>query len=474
MTFITGKHVSRRTVIKGMGASMALPFLDAMVPAGRPIDKVLGEPGDARLVCIEDAMGLAGSNEWGVEQRLFAPATVGKDFKLEPNNCLSPLEDFQDYLTIVSNSDVRAAESYGVTEIGGDHERSSCVFLTQAHPRQVESSDVFLGPSIDQIHAQRYGQGTVLPSLELCTETVDAGGGCGRGYHCAYRDAISWASAKQPLPAIREPRVVFERLFGAGDTPEERADRLQSKRSKLDWIATEIARFKRALGASDRVAMDQYVENIRELERRLTIVEERNSSGGGRELPEAPASVPDSWEEHMRLMFDLQVVAFEADLTRVISFKIGKDLSNRVFPESGVNQSHHAATHHGNQEESIMLLNRINQYRFSVLPYFLDKLLGTVEGDTNLLEKTAVVWGSAMGDANVHAHRRAPLVLVGHANGSLEGNLHLKTRAGMPMANAMLSLLNGIGHEEMDSFGDSTSRFYLSSQGPSITTAQQG
>ena len=248
MTFITGKHLSRRTVIRGMGASMALPFLDAMVPAGRPVDKVLGEPGDTRLVCIEEAMGVAGSNEWGVEERLFAPGTVGKDFELEPRNALSPLEPFQDYLTIVSNTDLRAAESYGVTEIGGDHERSSCVFLTQAHPRQVESSDVYLGTSLDQLHAQRYGQGTVLPSLELCTETVDAGGGCGRGYHCAYRDSISWASPSQPLPAIREPRVAFERLFGAGDTVEERTSRLQSKRSKLDWIATEIARVREGVG----------------------------------------------------------------------------------------------------------------------------------------------------------------------------------------------------------------------------------
>ena len=173
-------------------------------------------------------------------------------------------------------------------------------------------------------------------------------------------------------------------------------------------------------------------------------------------------------------MFDLQVVAFEADLTRVISFKIGKDLSNRTFPESGVAQAHHAATHHGNKPESLLLLNRINQYRISVLPYFLDKLKNTVEGDANLLEKTAIVWGSAMGDANVHAHRRAPLIFLGHGNGSLEGNLHLKAREGMPMANAMLSLLNGIGHEEMDSFGDSTSRYYLSSPGASLATVQQG
>ena len=463
MAFLTGKHLSRRTVIRGMGASMALPFLDAMVPAGRRTKAVMADAGDTRLICMEEAMGCAGSNELGVEQHLYAPAKLGKDFELGLQNMLKPLEPFQEHLTIVSNTDLRQAESYAYSEIGGDHERSSCVFLTQAHPKQVESSDVFLGTSMDQIHAQRYGQGTVLPSLELCTETVDAGGGCGRGYHCAYRDAISWASPRAPLPAIREPRVAFERLFGAGATPEERIARQRSRRSMLDWMAEEIARIRRALDPTDRSAMDRYMENIREIERRLALVEARNTSGEERELPDAPASVPDRWADHVEIMFDLQVLAFEGDLTRVISFKTGKDLSNRVFPESGINQSHHAASHHGNKPESLLMYNAVNTYKLSVLPYLLDKLKNTVEGDTNLLEKTVVVYGSSMGDPNVHAHRRAPLIFLGHGNGALEGNFHAKTPDGTPMANAMLSLLNGIGHEDMDAFGDSTWKLRLNS-----------
>ena len=474
MTFLTGKHLPRRTFVRGMGASMALPFLDAMVPAGRSPGKVLAEPGDTRLICIEEAMGAAGSNEWGVEQHLFAPATLGKNFELYPANSLKTLEPFQDHLTIVSNTDVRMAEPYAPTEIGGDHRRSSSVFLTQAHPLQGEGSGVYLGTSLDQLHAQRYGQDTMLPSLELCIEPVDAGGGCGRGYHCAYRDSISWASPRQPLPSIREPRAALERLFGAGRTPEERAARRHTQRSMMDWMATEVARMKRALGAADRIAMDRYMENVRELERRLALVEARNTSGEARALAEAPASVPDSWMEHMKLMFDLQVMAFEADLTRVISLKIGQDLSNRAFPESGVNQSFHAATHHGNKRESILALSRINQYRVSALPYLLEKLRNTVEGDTNLLDKTAIVWGSAMGDANVHAHRRAPLVLLGGGNGALEGNLHLKAPEGTPMANPMLGLLNALGHEEMDSFGNSTGRFSLSSDFSRGTVMQGG
>ena len=463
MAFLTGKHLSRRTVIRGMGASITLPFLDAMVPAGRRAKAVMAEPGETRLICIEEAMGCAGSNEWGVEQHLFAPAKLGKDFELGPQSMLKPLEAFQEHLTIVSNTDLRQAESYAYSEIGGDHERSSCVFLTQAHPRQVESSDVFLGTSLDQIHAQRYGQGTVLPSLELCTETVDAGGGCGRGYHCAYRDSISWASPRDPLPGIREPRIAFERLFGAGSTPEERIARQQSRRSMLDWMAEEIARIRRVLDPTDRLAMDRYMENIRELERRLALVEARNTSGEERELPDAPASIPDRWADHVEIMFDLQVLALEGDLTRVISFKTGKDLSNRVFPESGINQSHHAASHHGNKPESLIMYNAINTYKLSVLLYLLDKLQNTIEGDTNLLEKTVVVYGSSMGDPNVHAHRRAPLIFIGRGNGALEGNLHIKTPDGTPMANAMLSFLNCIGHGDRDSFGDSTWKLPLNS-----------
>jgi hypothetical protein len=263
------------------------------------------------------------------------------------------------------------------------------------------------------------------------------------------------------LPAIREPRAVFERLFGAGDSAEDRAARRRTDRSVIDWIATEVARLRMTLGAVDRLAMDEYLTHIREMERRIQLVEARNTSGEVREMPEAPSGVPDSWEEHMRLMFDLQVLALQTDLTRVITFKTGFDQSNRTFPGSGTTKSHHGASHHGNVPADIMDYNLINTYRLSQVGYFLERMKNTMEGDASLLDRTAIVWGSPMGDSNLHNHRKCPLILMGHANGALEGNLHLRAPGGTPMANAFVSLMQGIGHDEMHGFGDSTGEFAL-------------
>jgi hypothetical protein len=460
MEFVTGKYLPRRTFLRGVGASVALPFLDSMVPAGR-IWRGRADANATRLVCIEESMGMAGGNDWGATQHLFAPPTVGRDFELLAESQLKPLEAFRDYMTVVSNTDCRMAEPYRPEEIGGDHHRSTAVFLTQSHPKQTQGSDLFAGTSLDQLHAQRFGQDTALPSLELMIEDVNRGGGCNYNYHCAYTDSISWASPSQPLPAIREPRAVFERLFGAGDSAEDRAARRRADRSVIDWIAGEVSRLKRTLGAVDRVALDQYLDQIREIERRILIVEERNATGEAREMPEAPSGVPDSWEEHMKLMFDLQVLAFEADITRVISMKTGLDLSNRTFPSSGINKSHHAASHHGGHEENILDFHRINTYRLSAISHFLEKLKNTMDGDTHLLDKTAIVWGSPMGDPNLHNHRRCPLLLMGGANGALEGNLHLAAPEGTPMANVFVTLLQKLGHDDVHSFGDSTGEFSL-------------
>lgn len=466
MGIITGKHLSRRTFLRGAGASVALPFLDAMIPAGRAY---AAEPGSSaavtRLVCIEESMGAAGSSDWGDAKHLFAPAGVGREFDLITDSQLAPLAQYRDAMTIVSNTDVRSAEAFRAEEIGGDHDRSTAVFLTQTHPKQTQGSDIELGISIDQLHAQRYGRDTALPSLELCIEGIDRGGGCAYNYHCAYTTSLSWATPHRPLPAIREPRVVFERLFGAGDTPEDRAARRQTNKSMIDWIATEVSRLKRELGPQDRVALDDYTDHIREIERRIQLVEARNASGEERELPEAPSGVPDSFEEHMRLMFDLQVLALSSDLTRVITFKTGFDQSNRTFPESGTTKSIHGASHHGNVPADIMDFNKINTYRLSQLGYFLEMMRNTMDGDASLLDKTAIVWGSPMADGNLHNHRRAPLVVFGHANGGLEGGLHVRAAEGTPMANAFVSLMQKIGHEEMTSFGDSTAVLPLDAPG---------
>jgi hypothetical protein len=461
MHLITGKHIPRRTFLRGMGATVALPLLDSMIPAGRSWRRFQADPSFTRLICVEESMGAAGSSDWGAARHLFAPATVGRDFELVGESQLLPLDQFRDYLTIVSNTDCRMAEPYRAEEIGGDHDRSTAVFLTQAHPKQTQGSDAYIGTSLDQIHARRVGQETALPSLELCIEPIDRGGGCQYNYHCAYTTTLSWAAPGQPLPPIREPRIVFERLFGAGVNAQDRAARRRTDRSMLDWITGEVARLRVALGAHDRAALDQYLEHIREIERRIELVEARNTSGEERELPEAPSGVPDSFEEHMQLMFDLQVLALQADLTRVITFKTGFDQSNRAFPASGVNRSFHGVSHHGNAPADIMDFNTINRHRLAQMTHLLGKLKDTMDGDASLLDKTAIVWGSPMGDPNLHNHRRCPLLLMGKANGALEGNVHLKAPDGTPMANVFVSLMQAIGHDDFKSFGDSTGEFPL-------------
>jgi hypothetical protein len=463
MDFITGKHISRRAALRGMGATVALPFLDAMVPAGKMLSSVdgLSSSLDAtRLVTIEMVHGAAGSNEYGESVNLWSPADAGHDFDLTPTSLLS-LEPYRDYLTIISNTDVEPAEATTPPEIGGDHFRSSAVFLTQAHPRQTEGSDVLVGTSLDQLYAQRFGQDTPIPSMQLCIENINQSGGCAYGYTCVYTDSISWASATEPLPVIRDPRVAFEQLFGAGGTAEERAMRRRTDSSILDWITGRVSQLKRELGAADQQKLERYLEDVREIERRISLVEARNSSGETRELPEAPAGVPDSFSEHMKLMFDLQLLAFESDVTRVFSFKMGRDSSARVFPESGSDKPFHPASHHGGNEESVREFAKINDYHVSMIPYFLEKLKNTVEGDATLLDKTMLVYGSPMGDPNLHNHKRCPLFVAGGANGALAGNTHIFAEDRTPMANAMLTLLQQLGFDDMAAFGNSTGSLSL-------------
>ncbi len=469
MEFITGKHLPRRTFLRGMGATVALPFLDAMVPAGRHGSAVRAVADPTRLIAIEMVHGAAGCNDWGATQNLWSPADVGRGFDLSPT-ALSSLEPFRDYLTIVSNTDVRMAEAYQPKEIGGDHFRSSAVFLTQSHPKQTEGSDVYVGTSLDQMFAQRFGQDTPIPSMQLCIENINQSGGCAYGYTCVYTDSISWASPTEPLPVIRDPRVAFDQLFGAGGTPEEREARRRTNRSILDWIAGRVAQLRRELGPNDVERLDRYLENVREIERRIEGIEARNTSGAPRELPEAPAGVPDSFEEHVKLMFDLQALAFASDVTRVFSLKMGRDSSARVFPESGSDRPFHPASHHGGREEAVLEFFKINRYHVSMVPYLLERLQSINEGDTHLLDKTMVIYGSPMADGNLHNHRRAPLFAAGRANGRLEGNLHLKAPDGTPMANAMLSMMHALGMDDVSSFGDSTGAMPLTMPGASTST----
>ena len=458
--YITKKHLSRRTVLHGMGVTLGVPLLDAMFPAGRlwAGTSAAGAANRTRLVCIEQVHGAAGCNKWGASEYLWAPEMEGRDFDLSPSS-LQPLEPFRDHLTIISNTDSKMAEAFVPAEIGGDHYRSSAVFLTQARPRLTEGSDVRVGTSMDQLYVQRIGQETPIPSLQLSIEPVDQSGGCAYGYACVYTDTISWASPTEPLPMVRDPRALFEMLFGAGGTPEQRSTNRQTDRSILDWVTGKMANLRRQLGPVDRQRLDQYVENIREIEQRIQRIEERNSSGDTRDLPEAPAGVPDSFEEHVKLMFDLQLLAFESDLTRVFSFKWGRDASGRVYPESGSDSGFHGASHHGGREERVKEFAKINKYHVSMLPYFLEKLQNTMDGDTTLLDETLIIYGSPMADSNLHNHRRCPLILLGGAGGQLDGGLHIRAKDDTPMANVMLSLMHQLGMDDLESFGDSNGEF---------------
>jgi len=462
MAFITGTHIPRRTMLRGLGATIALPFLDAMAPARGLWSRTAHAAAldRTRLVCIEMVHGAAGANEWGATEHLWSPAGTGRAFDFA-SSALSPLEPFRNRLTIVSDTDVRGADAVTPPEIGGDHFRSSAVFLTQTHPKQTESSDVRAGVSLDQIYAQRFGQDTPIPSMQLCIENTDQGGGCAYGYSCVYTDMISWASSTEPLPMIRDPRMAFDQLFGAGGSAKERDARRRATTSVLDYITAQVGDLTRRLDASDRRRMEQYLDGVREIERRIQKIEARNTTGDARELPGAPAGVPDSFDEHVKLMFDLQALALQADVTRVFSFKMGRDASSRVYPESGITKGFHPASHHGNKPTNILEFAQINRYHVSLLPYFLEKLQSIQDGDASLLDRTAIIYGSPMADGNIHNHKRCPLIVLGGANGRLPGNAHLKAPAGTPMANVMLDVMHRVGLTDIDQFGDSTGTFSL-------------
>jgi hypothetical protein len=453
--YLSKKHLSRRTVLRGMGVTMALPFLEAMVPAGTAFAKTAA--GKVRLSAIELVHGSAGATTWGASRNLWSPAAVGKNFDLSPTSLIS-LEPWRKDITIISNTDVRNAEAFETPEIGGDHFRSSAVFLTQAHPRQTKGSNVYAGTSLDQHYAQKVGNETAIPSMQLCIEAVDQAGGCSYGYSCVYTDTISWSAPNQPLPMIRDPRFAFDQLFGVGATPEERRLRRQEDKSILDSITASASRLRNTLGTADRARLEAYLNEVREVEKRIQRVEMQNNSGIERELPGAPAGVPDSFSEHVKLMFDLQALAFASDTTRVFSFKLGRDASSRAYPESGTKTGFHPASHHGEREDRILDFKKINDYHVSMVPYFLQKLRDTPDGESNLLDNTLIIFGSPMGNSNVHNHKRCPLFLAGHAGGHLTGGLHVKAPDGTPMANVFLTLLHDLG-VDVPSFGDSNGTF---------------
>ena len=458
MDFVTGKSIERRTFLRGMGATVALPFLDAMVPAGRRASSVAAELDRTRFVAVEMVHGAAGSNEWGATQNLWAPAAVGRDFDLTPSSLL-PLDPWREHLTIISNTDVRMAEAFEPHEIGGDHFRSSAVFLTQSHPKQTQGSDLFVGTSLDQIHARRFGQDTPLPSMQFTIPNIDQAGGCTYNYSCAYTDSISWASPSEPLPMIRDPRVAFDMLFGAGGTPAERASRRKARASILDWITGEVATIRSELGSEDRQRMEQYLDNVREIERRIQAAEQQAQSS--LEIPESPAGVPHSYEEHVGLMFDLMALAYQTDVTRVITFMMARELSFRSYPQVDVPDPHHSISHHQNDAGKMERHARINTYHVTLFSRFLEKLRNIPDGDGSLLDHSMIVYGSGMANGNQHTHNPLPTVVVGGANGRHKGNRHLLPERNTPMGNFLLSVLDRAGGVEAESVGLSTGRLEL-------------
>jgi hypothetical protein len=452
MPFITKKHISRREVLRGMGVALSLPLLDSMVPAQTPIGRTAASP-QTRLACIEMVHGAAGSTGEGTTKHYWSPEKEGADFEF--SQTLEPLAPYRDYITIVSNTDLHPATAWAAAEEGADHFRSSAVYLTAAHPKMTEGSDYYVGASIDQIYAQQLGQDTPLPSIQLCIEMVDASGACDYGYACVYADTISWASPTAPLPMTLDPRMAFENLFGEGGTPQERLARQKVNRSILDWISHDVSRLQKGLGQSDRNRLNAYLDDVREIERRIERIEKYNASGEARALPAAPLGVPDSYEEHVKLMFDLQALAFMTETTRVSAFKMSRDVSGRVWPESGVKTPFHPCSHHGETPARVAEFAKLNRYHVSLIPYFLEKLKNTPDGDGSLLDHSLVLYGSPMGDSNVHNHKRVPLFIAGHASGKVKGNLHVNTKDETPMANVLLTMLQKVG-VKAESFGDST------------------
>jgi hypothetical protein len=450
--FNTKRHLSRRSIIRGMGATVALPLLDAMVPASVALAQTAARP-KPRLSCIEIVHGSAGSTMDGSNKHYWSPATEGANFEF--TDTLMPLKKFRDYTTVVSGTDLHGAMAWQPDEEGGDHMRSSAAYLTGAHPHMTEGADIHNATSIDQLYAQRHGQDTPLPSIQLCIESSDASGACDYGYACVYSDTISWANPTTPLPMTMDPRAAFESLFGDGSTAAQRLQRQRINASILDWIGKDVASLKQNLGASDRSRLNDYLENVREVERRIQKIEQYNASGESRSLPAAPLGVPDSFEEHVKLMFDLQVIGFMTNTTRVSSFKLSRDVCMRVYPESGVNKAFHSVSHHNENPTSIAEFAKINQYHVKLLSYYFDKLQSTPDGDGNLLDNSLTLYASPMGDSNVHNHKHLPVLLMGKAGGAVKGNNHVRVADGTPFSNVLLTMMNKLDMN-MDKLSDST------------------
>lgn len=435
MRFITKKAIPRRTFLKGVSTSLALPLLDSMIPAATA---AINTPAKSvrRLGYVFMPMGC--------DQSRWTPKSEGDLSQLSP--ILESLEPVKNHATVLTNMELRNAYP-------GSHATSNSSFLSAAKAKVTESSDYYLGTTADQLAAKQIGQETQLPSLELAMDLLQTVGQCDNGYACVYQNNLSWSSPTTPLPAEAHPRLVFENLFGEGGTPEERAAALKKRASLLDAVADSIQRLKKDLGAADRNRVSEYLDSIREVERRI---QQAESSTKDSPLPDLdrPMGVPAAYADHARLMFDLQLLAYQGDITRISTFQIARETSNRSYPEIGIAEPHHPLSHHGDNAEKIAKMAKINAFHVSLFAEYLEKLKNTPEGNGSLLDNVLILYGSGIGNPNVHDHTNLPIIVAGGAAGGMKGNRHIRFDEVTPLANLHLSLLDKVG-VKIDAFGDS-------------------
>ncbi len=438
MTFISKKALPRRTFLKGLQATLALPLLDAMIPAATALAATPAKP-VRRLGFVYIPMGC--------DHARWTPAGEGTLGDLSP--ILMPLEPVKKQLTVITN--LRLEKSYP-----GTHDTANAGFLSAAFAKHTESSDYYLGTTVDQVAAKQIGRDTQLPSLELCMDLNPGAGVCNNGYACVYQNCVSWSSPTTPLPSEAHPRIVFERLFGEGGPTSARRAALRSRGSLLDSFNDDVARLKRRVGTTDRVRVDQYLDSIREVERQIERAEERTSENPVADL-ERPVGVPAAFADHVKLLFDLQVLAFQADITRIISFQLTRELNNRTYPEIGVPDAHHPTSHHGNDPEKLLKISKINTFHISLFAYFLEKMKSTPDGDGSLLDNTVYLYGSGLGNSSIHDHENLPILVAGGAASGMKGGRHIRYKNPKELANLHLTLLDRVG-VHVDSFGNSNGK----------------
>ena len=432
---ITKKAIPRRTFLRGMGATVALPLLDAMVPSMTALARTPAAP-VRRLGFVYMPMGC--------DLPRWTPTGEGTTVTLSPT--LQSLQPEATQLTIISNLELKNAYP-------GTHATSNAAFLSAAKAKWTESTDYHLGTTVDQVAAQQIGHQTLLPSLELSMDLLQTVGQCDNGYACVYQNNLSWSSPTTPLPAEAHPRVVFERLFGDGGSASDRQAALRRRASLLDSVRDDITRLQRTLGPEDRSRVGQYLETVREVERRIQKAEAGFVDSSLPDL-DRPVGVPAAYADHAKLMFDLQVLAMQGDVTRVMTFQLARETSNRTYPEIGVPDPHHPLTHHGNDPKKVERMAKINAFHVSLFAYYVGKLKATPEGDGSLLDHSLVLYGSGMGDPNVHDHVNLPVLVAGAGAGAPNGARHIKYAEPTPLANLHLTLLERVG-VRLDAFADS-------------------